>query len=79
MNITIIINTVTTNGITVQVKQTDKVGDAKKKFYEKINSTKFNQWIYDADVLDDNSTFEQLKIVDKDEITANEASRGGLY
>ena len=79
MSITIIINTVNTNPITVQVNQSDTVSQAKGKYVNQGGQSKYNQWIYDADVLDDNKTLTELGISDKDEITANEASRGGLY
>ena len=79
MSITIIINTVSTDPITVQVNLSDTVKQAKEKYVNKGGLAKFNQWIYDADVLEDVKTLEEVGISDKDEITANEASRGGLY
>ena len=80
MSITIIINTVETNPITVQVNQTDTIKDAKSKFVKKAGEyySKFNQWISNAEVLEDTVTINDYKIKDKDEITANEATRGGL-
>lgn len=79
MSITIIINTVSTNPITVEVNKKDTVSIAKEKYIEKGGLAKFNQWLFDADVLEDSKTLEELGIGDKDEITANESSRGGLY
>lgn len=79
MSITIIVNTLNTNPITVKVNLSDTVSEAKKKYYSQGGSDKFNQWIYDAEVLDDNNTLREVGISDKVEITANEASRGGLY
>lgn len=80
MSITIIINTVETNPIAVQVNQTDTIKDAKSKFVKKAGEdySKFNQWISNAEVLEDTKTINYYKIKDKDEITANESSRGGL-
>ena len=45
MSITIIINTVETNPIAVQVNQTDTIKDAKSKFVKKAGEdySKFNQ------------------------------------
>lgn len=79
MSITIIINTVNTQPITVEVNPSDKISEAKSKYVQKGGDAKYNQWIYDADVLEDNKTVNEVGISDKDEITANEASRGGLY
>lgn len=79
MSITIIINTVNTQPITVEVNLSDKISVAKSKYVQKGGDAKYNQWIFDADVLEDDKTVNECKISDKDEITANEASRGGLY
>ena len=79
MSITIIINTVNTNPITVKVNLSDTVSQAKEKYVSQGGLAKFNQWIYDADVLEDTKTLEEVGISDKDEVTANEATRGGLY
>jgi hypothetical protein len=79
MSITIIVNTVKTNPITVKVDLSDTVSEAKKKYVSQGGSAKFNQWIYDAEILEDNITLREVGISDKEGITANEASRGGLY
>ena len=79
MSITIIINTVNTQPITVEVNLSDKISEAKSKYVQKGGDAKYNQWIFDADIIDDNKTVNEVGISDKDEITANEASRGGLY
>ena len=80
MSITIIIQTVSTSPITVQVNQTDTIEDAKRKYVEKAGKdySKFNQWIFDAEVLENTKKINDYKLNDKDEITANETSRGGL-
>ena len=79
MSITIIVNTVNTKPITVHVNLSDTVGEAKTKFAAQGGDPKFNQWIFDAAVLESDQKLSELGITDKDEITANEASRGGLY
>lgn len=79
MSITIIINTVNTQPITVEVNLSDKISEAKNKYVQKGGDAKYNQWIFDADIIDDNKTVNEVGISDKDEITANEASRGGIY
>ena len=80
MSITIIIQTSSTSSIPVQVNQTDTIEDAKRKYVEKAGEdySKFNQWIFDAEVLENDKTINFYKIDDKAEITANELSRGGL-
>ena len=79
MSISIIINTVNTNPIAVRVNPSDTVREGKAKYVNQGGESKFNQWIFDADVLEDNKKLSEYGISDKDEITANEASRGGLY
>ena len=79
MSITIIINTVETQPITVEVNLEDQIKDAKSKYIQKGGDSKYNQWIFNAEVLEDDQTVSEVGIGDKDEITANEASRGGLY
>ena len=79
MSITIIINTVNTNPVTVKVNLSDTVSEAKDKYIKQGGLAKFNQWLYDAEVLDDKAKLSDVGISDKDEITANEASRGGRY
>lgn len=79
MSITIIINTVNTQPITVEVNLSDKISEAKSKYVQKGGDAKYNQWIFDADVLEDTKKVSEVGISDKDEITANEASRGGFH
>ena len=79
MSITIIIQAVDMNNpIKVQVNQTDYIKDAKRKFVDNGGKSQYNQWIYDAEILDDNKKIKDFNIEDKDEITANESWRGGL-
>jgi hypothetical protein len=78
-NITILIAATSTDPIPVEVKNTDTVKEAKQKYYDKTKLTQFNQWIYDAEILEDDKTLKEYGISNKDTITANEASRGGLY
>ena len=66
-------NTITV--ITVSLNET--IGSVKEKYYNKVGSRKYNQWIYDAEVLADNKTLSEVGIGDKDEIIALESSRGG--
>ena len=66
-------NTITV--ITVSYNET--IGSVKEKYYNKVGSRKYNQWIYDAEVLADNKTLSEVGIGDKDEIIALESSRGG--
>ena len=61
--------------ITVSLNET--IGSAKEKYYNKVGSRNNNQWIYDAEILEDKMTLSEVGIQDKDEITANESSRGG--
>lgn len=80
MSITIIIQTSSTSSIAVQVNQTDTIEDAKRKYVEKAGEdySKFSQWIFDAEVLENNKTINDYNLKDKDEITANDPYRGGL-
>lgn len=79
MSITIIIEAVDmNNSIKVQVNQTDAIKDAKRKFIANGGISKYNQWIYDAEILDDDKKIKDYNIEDKDVITANESWRGGL-
>lgn len=78
MSITIIINTVNKQPITVEVNLSDKISEAKSKYVQKGGDAKYNQWIFDAEVLEDSKTVNEVGISDNDEITANERF-GGLY
>ena len=75
--INIFINTVSTKPTVITVSLNETIGSAKKKYYNKVGSRKYNQWIYNADVLEDKMTLSEVGIEDKDEIMANESSRGG--
>ena len=63
--------------IIISVSMNETIASAKEKYYNKVGSRENNQWLYDADVLEDNQTFSDVKMEDKDIIEARPSARGG--
>ena len=75
--IPIIIQNAKNRSITIYVSLNETIASAKEKYYNKVGSEVYSQWMYDADVLQDNLTFSEIGIRKNDKINANERSRGG--
>ena len=53
------------------------VGELKEIYYNIVGSRKNNQWIYEAEVLNDEKTLSSYEIMNYDIIEAIPSSRGG--
>ena len=74
--ITVYIESQSKASIDIIVNRYETIGKAKEKYFGRVGSRRDNQWIYDAEILNDNKTLEYYGIEDQDRITANELSRG---
>ena len=77
INIFIITPKTKGEGIIISVSMNETIASAKEKYYNKVGSRQDNQWLYEGDVLQDNQTFSDLGVEDKDIIEAHTSARGG--
>ena len=77
INIFIITPKTKGEGIIISVSMNETIASAKEKYYNKVGSRQDNLWHYDGDFLEDNQTFSDLKMEDKDIIVAHEEYIGG--
>lgn len=77
--IKLVINTPKTkkDGITITVKLTETISQAKEKYYTQAKSRVNNQWLYDGAVLKDSDTISSTGLEDLDIIEAHPSSKGG--
>ena len=79
--IKLVINTPKTkkDGITITVKLTETISQAKEKYYTQAQSRVNNQWLFDGAVLKDNDTISSAGLEDLDIIEAHPSSKGGNF
>ena len=51
------------------VNRYETIGKAKEKYFGRVGSRYYNQWVYDAEILSDDKTFDYYGIEDQDNIT----------
>ena len=78
--IIIIIKTPKTQSEGVQIKTSiDKtIGEAKSLYYQKVGHNINNQWLFNAEILQDTNKIQDYEIDNLDVIEAHTSSNGGI-